>query len=251
MQSSSGKKRSRESTDAKEDSPESRARPNSSRSRSQGAREPAKEGQNPKSERRVSGSAGAGTHIDFGQFEPFSESGRKSHPEGGHKRGREHKAEGARNSTVKQPNSTTHSIATRGGVARTRAAAERSGVMPDANAHVSSPNVVVTTGAALSGSLLVANSAAEAARNIINPVACLMTAGYPGSIAPTPLATAPIAAQAIAAIPARTSTFVASPILPAVSAVAGLSSMQLPAPALTTFLPTVSGTCLHDGWMAW
>ena len=214
----SGKKRARDSTDTKEESPEPRSRPNVARSRA--SKEP--------------NSASARTNIAAGatrESDHFdTEAARKAGPAaaGSQKRPREPKGDASK-SLKHQPNTGT-AVST-----RTRAAAELSGASVDRSSptHLAGVRggVVTTPAGCITAPILVPVAAAAEGRSLINPV-----------LIPPAFTTGPIAASAIPPIANRSASF--SPGLSAVAAVPALacSALKLPAPALTTFLPTVQGS---------
>jgi hypothetical protein len=216
----SGKKRNRDSSGSKEHSPEPRgSRPNVSRSRAsttQSAKEPsltssaAKPSINPAAQPSRARIA----EVPDSYFDP--ETDKKNAPAiiGNQKRGRDHKPDTAR--AVKQQ------IGSAAVATRTRAAAELSGVV---EGHPLRAGVVAAPAGCIP---LVASAAPGDARNLMNPVL----------IPPT----FPPGAITTAAIPplGNMGTSFPSPGLSAVPALA-CSSLKLPAPALTSFLPGVQG----------
>jgi hypothetical protein len=227
----SGKKRNRDSSGSKEHSPEPRARPNVSRSRasnSQSAKEPTltapavKPSINPATQPSRAKIA----EVPDRYLDP--ETDRKTAPviAGNQKRGRDHKADSSR-ALKQQVIGSGAAVAT-----RTRAAAELSGSVeghPPLRA-----GVVAAPAGCLPTPILVPSAAPGDARNIMNPV--LIPPTFPPSA---------IAAATIPPLVGTMSTSFPSPGLKAVAVVPGpalaCSSLKLPAPALTSYLPTVQG----------
>ena len=209
----SGKKRTREPSEQKEDSPEPRSRPGVSRSRNS---------------KDAPGSSSAKPNV----YEEDSNRKSGTMVAGSHKRAREPKTDSSK--SVKQHTSVGAAVAT-----RTRAAAELSGAAVDSG-HRASPTsalaglragVIPAPAACLTAPILVSNAAPGDARSIINPV-----------LIPQAFAAGPIAPSTIPALATRNTSF-PSPGLSAVTAVPALacSALQLPSPALTSFLPAVQG----------
>jgi hypothetical protein len=218
----SGKKRARDSNDTKEESPEPRSRPNIARSRAQNAKEvpnsSAKQGAN------SCGARESSEHFDA------NASRKTGTTVAANKRPREPKGDASK--SLKQQPATGTAVAT-----RTRAAAELSGATGDGSpsAHMTGvrATVVNTTPAppCIAAPILVSAATTADARNMINPV-----------LIPPAFTTGPISGSGIPSIATRAASF--SPGLSAVAAVPALacSALKLPAPALTTFLPSVQGS---------